>query len=83
MAQQKLEQDVCQHILASSCGPVLHHVHANYGLLTVNIILPLECSWPGYVLIPKAKSMTFPCLLSPKAALTNNQKRVCKSQWGR
>lgn len=29
MAQQKLEHDVCQLILASSCGPLLHHDHAD------------------------------------------------------
>lgn len=52
MAQQKLEQDVCQLILASSCGPVLHHVHTNYGFLIVKMTVPLERYWPGYVLIP-------------------------------
>jgi len=39
MAQQKLGQDVCQLILASSCGPVLHHDHVDDGLLTVTMIL--------------------------------------------
>lgn len=76
MAQQKWEQDVCQLILASSCGPVLCHDHADNGLLTVTTILPLLCSWPHYTLIQEAELMTFSCPFSPKAAVKNNQKRV-------
>lgn len=44
MAQQKLEQDVCQLILASSCGPMLHHDRADNDFLTVTMIVPLQCS---------------------------------------
>lgn len=72
MAQQKLEQDVCQLILASSCGPVLHYDRVDNGLLTVIVILLLEHSWPCFVLIQKAELLTLTRPSSPKAALKNN-----------
>lgn len=69
MAQQKLEQDVCQLILAPSCGPLLHHDRVDNGPLTVMVIVLLE---PRFVLVEKPELLTLPRPSSPKAALKNN-----------
>lgn len=69
MAQQKLEQDVCQLILAPSCGPVLHHDRVDNGPLTVTVMGPLE---PRLVLLQKAELLTLPRPSPLKAVLKNN-----------
>ncbi|KAF2987324.1 hypothetical protein EK904_002361 [Melospiza melodia maxima] len=42
MAQQKLEQDVCQLVLAPSCGPLLHHDRVDNGPLTVTVMVSAD-----------------------------------------